>query len=327
VVAKWSPDQRPSASAERGKFCRRGMFCRPPAPRRAGETVVFSMFFYLARGLLKTTRQWAAAVCGTSRSIVMLSPLGAASSALNLLQSLTGKKASPTEAITGKTKATKAEFDLTSAAGKPSEKTPGTKPGSFSSLHPGVLSPDLMNALISAQSQASDASKPPASTSKSDALKDLFSLLDSDGNGKISKSEFEDKLGAGGTNTANADSVFGKLDQDGDGSVSIKELASALKLDGHDRHRHGVDKSGGSGGDGGSDPTQGASSTSTSNSDGTTTTTLTYADGSKVSMTSAPTTGTSSSGATSSYNYIERMIQRQAQALAASTTSSLSVSV
>jgi hypothetical protein len=53
---------------------------------------------------------------------------------------------------------------------------------------------------------------------------------------------------------------------------------------------------------------------------------VTYADGSKVTMTS-PAAKTSSGSATSSYNVIEQMIQREAQALASSATTSLSVSV
>jgi hypothetical protein len=54
------------------------------------------------------------------------------------------------------------------------------------------------------------------------------------------------------------------------------------------------------------------------------TTSLTYADGSKVTMTTAAG-GSTSSAATSSYNFIEQMIQRQAQAIS-SATASLSVS-
>ena len=62
---------------------------------------------------------------------------------------------------------------------------------------------------------------------------------------------------------------------------------------------------------------QGASSTSVTNSDGSTTTSMTYADGSKVTMTS-PAANTASSSATSSYNFIEQMIQREAQAISSS---------
>jgi hypothetical protein len=61
------------------------------------------------------------------------------------------------------------------------------------------------------------------------------------------------------------------------------------------------------------------------NSDGSTTTSVTYADGSRVTMTS-PAATTASSTATSSYNVIERMIAREAQAIA-SSTASLPVSV
>jgi len=157
-------------------------------------------------------------------------------------------------------------------------------------------------------------------------LKDLFSQLDTNGDSQVSKSEFENALGAGGTNIAQADDVFSKLDKNGDDSVSLDEMSSALKGAGKGHHHHhqaaGSDESN-------SDPLlqalQGSSSTSVTNSDGSTTTSLTYADGSKVTMTS-PAANAASSAATSSYNFIEQMIQREAKALSASATSSLSVS-
>ena len=168
-----------------------------------------------------------------------------------------------------------------------------------------------------------------ASKSRSAALKDLFGQIDGDGDGKISKKEFEEALGAGGTNLKQADSVFGKLDKDGDGSVSLKELASALKGGKGHHHDHAASSSGdgdGSNSDPFSQALQGASSTSVTNSDGSVTTSLTYADGSKVTMTSAAGKSSSAS-ATSSYNFIEQMIQRQAQAISSAATASLSVSV
>jgi hypothetical protein len=98
---------------------------------------------------------------------------------------------------------------------------------------------------------------------------------------------------------------------------------SALK-GGKGHHRHTAS---GPGESGESDPLmqalRGASSTSVTNSDGSVTTSLTYADGSKVTMTSAA----SSSAATSSYNVVEKLIQRQANMISAQTSSSLSVSV
>ena len=161
------------------------------------------------------------------------------------------------------------------------------------------------------------------------ALKDLFSQLDSNADGQISKSEFESNLGAGGTNTANADSVFGKLDTNGDGSVSLDELSAALKGKGGHHHAHGA----GGGKSGGQDALletlNGASSTSVTNSDGSTSTTLTYSDGSTVTLNSPAVKSTVnvSSSATTSYNLVEKLIQKQADALALSAKQSLSVRV
>ena len=185
-----------------------------------------------------------------------------------------------------------------------------------------------MSALLDAQSQSSTGSATTASKSRSAALKDLFAQIDGDGDGKISKNGIRNALGAGGTNLAQADSVFGKLDKDGDGSVSLKELASALK--GGKGITMIMPKAAASDDGSNSDPfsqaLQGASSTSVTNSDGSVTTSLTYADGSKVTMTSAASESASTS-ATSSYNFIEQMIQRQAQAISSAATASLSVSV
>ena len=71
--------------------------------------------------------------------------------------------------------------------------------------------------------KASPARPTSASADPSSALQDLFSQLDANGDGQISKSEFENALGAGGTNLAQADDVFNKLDTNGDGSVSLDE--------------------------------------------------------------------------------------------------------
>ena len=108
--------------------------------------------------------------------------------------------------------------------------------------------------------------------------------------------------------------------------LRFKELASAL-TGGKKPHRehHAASESDGSNSDPLSRAQQGASTTSVTNSDGSVTTSLTYADGSKVTMTSAAG-GSSSRSATSSYNFIEQMIQRQAQAIASGATGSLSVS-
>ena len=250
----------------------------------------------------------------------MLFALSAASSALDALKSLTSSKSSSTK-TTGLSQ-TGGAFDLTPANATGSNGG-GASPGGGPCAS---ISPETMSALLDAQSQSSSGATT-ASKSRSAALKDLFAQIDGDGDGKISKSEFEQALGAGGTNLQNADSVFGKLDKDGDGSVSLKELVSALKGGKH-QHEHAKNSSSDDGSN--SDPftqaVQGASTNSVTNSDGSVTTSLTYADGSKVTMTS-PASGSSSSSATSSYNFIEQMIQRQAQAISSAATSSLSVSV
>ena len=59
-------------------------------------------------------------------------------------------------------------------------------------------------------------------------MQDLFSQIDTNGDGQITKSEFENALGAGGTNLAQADDVFNKLDTNGDGTVSLSELSSEI---------------------------------------------------------------------------------------------------
>jgi Ca2+-binding EF-hand superfamily protein len=255
----------------------------------------------------------------------MLFALGAASSAIDALKALTSSKSSSAQTTGGSQNAT-SPFDLMSST---SSASVGTGTGSGSSGGSSQISPQTMSALLDAQSQSSTGSTTTASKSRSAALKDLFGQIDGDGDGKISKEEFETALGAGGTNLKQADSVFGKLDKDGDGSISLKEMASALK--GGKKH-HDNQASNATGNDDGSnsDPfsqaLQGASSTSVTNSDGSVTTSLTYADGSKVTMTSAAGKSSSTSAA-SSYNFIEQMIQRQAQQISSAATSSLSVSV
>jgi hypothetical protein len=250
----------------------------------------------------------------------MLPALGAASSLLDALQSLTKPKSSTPQA-TGFSQGSSNPFDLSGSAASSATSAPASAPGGASQL-----SPATMSALLAAQSQSSTATTTQAPTSRADALKDLFSKLDADGDGHISKSEFENALGAGGTNIANADNVFSKMDTNGDGNISLDEMSSALKGAGKRHHHHRAGGSGGSSQDPLLQALDGASSTSISNSDGSTTTSVTYADGSKVTMTSAAAS-TSSSSATSSYNFIEQMIQREAQAISSGATASLSLNV
>lgn len=233
----------------------------------------------------------------------------AAGTALDILSSLTPDKSGA--AKTG-VKQTNSLFDLGTTTSASSTATIT----STGSAQAGTLSPSTFNALLSAQ-DANGKAIP------SDALKGLFAQIDTNGDGKITKAEFEDKLGAGGTNIAAADNVFNKMDADSDGSVNLDEMATALKP--KDAGHHHAHRAGG-GADALMEALQGASSTSTTNSDGSITTTLTYADGSKVTISQPASSGTSTSASTQ-YNLVERLVQRQADALAASAKQSVSVKV
>lgn len=247
----------------------------------------------------------------------MMLALGAAASAIDGLFGLVSAKQTPS-AGSGQEQANLFAFQADAAA----TTGPGAGPAAGGGAH---ISPETMSALLAAQSQSGTAFQP---MSRQDALKDLFARIDADGDGKISKDEFEDALGAGGTNLTQADDVFGKLDRDGDGSVSIGEMASALK--GRNGRHHGHHHMVGDAGDDSGDPLlralEGASGTTVTNADGSSTTSLTYADGSTVTMTKLATSS-ASTAATSSYNFLEQLIQRQANAIAAHGSSTLSVSV
>ena len=195
----------------------------------------------------------------------MLHALSAATSALDLLKSLTATKSQSA----GNKQQPKSPFDL-SGSTEASEGSPAKSGAGGGSQ----ISPATMSALLAAQSQANSGSTSTSSTSRWDALKDLFAQVDANSDGKLSKSEFESALGAGGTNLVKADSVFDKLDKDGNGAVSLDEMMSAL--DGKERRPHDA--------------------------------------------------ASASSAATSSYNFIDRLIQRQAQAISSAGAGSLSVS-
>lgn len=256
----------------------------------------------------------------------MIAGLGFAASALDALQALISSKKA--NGATSTTQQGAASSTAAMPFGVPNaDSSSGSTTGTTAVSQNGALASSTLAALFDAQGL--NATSPSSAASrKPDALKSLFAQLDTDGNGQISKAEFEDKLGAGGTNVAAADSVFAKLDANADGSVNQDELGAALKgAHGKAHHHHSAQSPTGAGGD--SDPLlqalQGASSATSSNSDGTTTTSMTFADGSQVAMTSAPKNA-AASAATSSYNFIEQMIQRQAKALQSSASTGLSIS-
>ncbi|MBH5370740.1 EF-hand domain-containing protein [Bradyrhizobium glycinis] len=251
----------------------------------------------------------------------MLFALSAVSSALDAIQSLTNAKSSSAAHKTGSSQ---------SAPVNPFAIDSGSTTGATSSVNAGKypqISAETMNALFAAQSQSDEAAGATSSTSKGReaALKDLFSQIDADGDGKITKSEFEDALGAGGTNLAQADDVFSKMDANADGSINLGEMTKALR-GGHGRdHAEGA----GDGSESSSQSSRGSTSTTTTNADGSTTTTVTYADGFKMSTTvpGASSSSNAKGGGNSPYDWFGQMMQRQAQATAGSAASSMSISV
>jgi len=204
----------------------------------------------------------------------------------------------------------------------------GTSPiwsGSASTFEPGTLA-----ALISLQGQS-------ANGVVGQSPSDLFSKLDSDGDGQISKTEFEQALGGVGVDTQSADALFGKLDINSDGSISAGELD---KAHGHHHHHH-ADSTGSTQGN---DPQQGglssllsssditgATTQTATNPDGSTTTTISYADGTSVSMTTPaapqsdgssnndPNNGSGGPSGSRDSNLIEQLIKLQSQLVTQAT--------
>ncbi|UWU90352.1 EF-hand domain-containing protein [Bradyrhizobium sp. CB1015] len=251
----------------------------------------------------------------------MLFALSAVSSALDAIQSLTNSKSSSAAHKTGASQSAPANpFAIDSGSSSTAGATSSVNAGKYPQI-----SSETMNALFAAQSQSADGAALSSSTSSTPksreaALKDLFSQIDADGDGKITKSEFEGALGAGGTNLAQADDVFSKMDANADGSINLGEMTKALGGGRH--HAQGA----GDGSDSSSQSSRGSTSTTTTNADGSTTTTVTYADGFKMST----TVPGASSPRNSAYDLFAQLMQQQGgqgQSAASTAGSSLSVSV
>ena len=178
------------------------------------------------------------------------------------------------------------------------------------------MTTETMTMMISVQSEAAAAG---TQANGGGRASQYFAMLDTNGDGAVSKDELSAALTPSG-NADKTDALFTKLDTDNDGSVSLDELRAAIR---ESRHRHvGNDDAASNDID---NPPQGTTSKTVTNTDGSTTTTISYEDGSSVSMTRPAAAAANANGAAS--NLLERLIQRQAQALAASTSGqALSVS-
>jgi hypothetical protein len=232
------------------------------------------------------------------------------------LQALQSQQTNSADASTASTSATQPFDPFAGLGGDPSQSSGGAGPCPPFSL-------DTMSALINAQAQS-------GTSVLSSQQQKVFGELDTDGDGKITGDEL--KADFGPQNSKAADYVMGKLDKDGDGSVSADEFGAGTTRTAHRHHMH----AGPPPGQGSQDPlaqllsADGANSTSSANSDGTSTTTITYADGSKVSMTSAPSSSGWSGRATSDstqQNLLEQLIKMQSQLLQVTSTTSATSSL
>lgn len=253
----------------------------------------------------------------------MFMAVGAASGVLSSLQSLLTHGTAGTGSTANADPLSSLLGGLSGAGSDGDTKTPAgskAKAASTPSFDPGTMA-----ALLSLQGQGGPQGPSP-----------LFAKLDTDGNGQISKSEFETTLGNAGADQTSADALFAELDADG--AIDPTELAKARHGGHHHHPMHADGGTQGSGSSGQGGPASlrsapdaaGATSQTTTNADGSSTTTISYADGSKVEMTSPATaSGSATPGAGASgpnaANLIERLVQMQAQLLntAASTTSSV----
>jgi hypothetical protein len=224
--------------------------------------------------------------------------------------------------------ALQALFGAFTGAGSNDPTAASTAPagGSAASCGSPQFSIDTMSTLLSAQ----------GSQGQGGGLQALIGKFDTNNDGQISQSEFENAIGPD-ADKASVDALFNKLDANGDGSVDQGEMQSALQKahGGGHHHHHGAQGAAQQG----TDPLQqllsgasadGGTSQSATNADGSTSTTITYADGSKVEMTipgatnSAGATTPSQSGPSPS-NILEQLINLQASLFATNTNMSLSI--
>ena len=120
-----------------------------------------------------------------------------ASSILELLQSATSSKSSSANS-TGFGRESSDPFDIFGGTAMSAKSTPASGLDGFPQM-----SPATMSALLAAQGQSSTGSLPSAGSGKPDVLNDLFSQLDADGDGQVTKSEFEATIAGAATSSRN----------------------------------------------------------------------------------------------------------------------------
>jgi hypothetical protein len=267
--------------------------------------------------------------------------VGASSSALSYLQSLLQRATAGVSGAASAPDPLSVLLQSMSGFGSTTDPT-NSATGSTGSASGSSVPPfgtGTMAALISLQGQS-------ANSLVAQSPSQLFSKIDADGDGKISKTEFENALTGAGASTSAADATFAALDANGDGSITQSELPGAKGAHGHHHRAHGGGGSQASDASSGQSSSQdpldqllsgagadGATTQSATNSDGSTTTTITYADGTTIDMTTPATAsdggksgnGTDNSSSNSaisqgSANLLQELIKLQSQMLTAATS-------
>lgn len=125
-----------------------------------------------------------------------------ASSVLELLRSVTSSSSSSANS-TGSSRESLDPFgDIFGGTAMSGRSTPYSGLDGFPQMFP-QISQATINALLATQSRPSTALFPSAGTGEPDVANDLFSQLDADGDGQVTKSEFEANAAGAATSSYN----------------------------------------------------------------------------------------------------------------------------
>ncbi|HZZ80365.1 MAG TPA: EF-hand domain-containing protein [Gemmataceae bacterium] len=148
-----------------------------------------------------------------------------------------------------------ARLDNTSASASPTEPddtafTPdsASQPCNALSGSPTAQVSDMVLGVLVGMQQMSDGSSSTATTTSSGSspLDQVFSAMDTNGDGTVSQSEMETYLEQQGATQGQADAMYASLDQSGSNGISESQMQSALQQGGQvhhgggHHHHHGV---------------------------------------------------------------------------------------
>lgn len=113
-----------------------------------------------------------------------------ASSVLELLRSVTSSNSSSANSTRSGRESADPFGDIFGGTAMSGKSNPYSGLDGFPQMFPQISSATI-NALLASQTQSSTMSLPSTGTSKPDVLKDPFAQLDADGDGQVTKAEFE----------------------------------------------------------------------------------------------------------------------------------------